>query len=369
MRIHWRWAVLSTAIVAVVFAVLALPVGGPGRRGSFALQFSTQLITWTLWLALAPAVLVCTRVAHALRVTTWRGALLHVGAGLTMAFVHSVLFAFLRWKLLVPTQDVRAVVAATVGFVYGSDLLKYILIASLFHALMFHRDAQERLLSEARLSTMLAQARLEVLEARLHPHFLFNTLNAISALIRKDPQSAITMVDHLGDLLRAALRTEPGKMVTLSAEFDLLRQYLAIQQARFSDRLSVTLTATADALATSVPQLILQPLVENAIEHGIAPREANGQVDIDASLVGDVLRIVIRDDGVGFGNGRRPNRERSGNGIGINNTKARLQELYGDEFRFDIAERAPHGTLVTLHLPTNSRHDALGALAKTGAAL
>lgn len=336
-----------------MFAVLALPVGGPARRSSFGVQFTTQIITWGLWLALAPLVLAITRRVHAMGIATLRGIVTHMGAGVCIAFVHAVLFSFLRWVVLVPQNDVRAVVAATVGFVYGSDILKYVLIASLFHALLFQRDARDRLLSESRLSALLAQSRLEVLEARLHPHFLFNTLNAITALIRKDPPSAIVMVENLGDLLRAALRGEPGKMVSLSTEYELLRQYVAIQQARFSDRLTVKISATPEALAVSVPQLILQPLVENAIEHGIAPREAPGEVIVDAWCEENQLVIFIADDGVGDGWFEGPRTNGAGHGMGISNTRARLAAVYGEQFRFDMAGQVPHGTAVAIRVPVH----------------
>jgi two-component system LytT family sensor kinase len=228
---------------------------------------------------------------------------------------------------------------------------------------MFQAETRERMVNEARLRARLAEARLEALEARLHPHFLFNTLNTISSLIRSSPQAAIGVVDDLGDLLRAALHAEPGREVSLTEELELLRRYIDIQQARFPDRLRMSVHADPEARSAFVPQMVLQPIVENAVQHGIAPREAPGTVTIEASRQGDQLRLTVRDDGVGFG--QAPPRANNGNGrgIGLTNTRARLAELYGDRFVLDIAAAEPTGTIVTIGLPFHTTPARAGAAA------
>jgi LytS/YehU family sensor histidine kinase len=155
------------------------------------------------------------------------------------------------------------------------------------------------------------------------------------------------MVGQLSDLLRAALSAEAGKEVPLAGELRLLDQYVAIQRTRFSDRLSFSVHAPPETLAAYVPQMILQPIVENSVRHGIGAREAPGSVDVQATRCGEKLRLIVRDDGVGFGNAPSSLR---GNGIGLRSTRARLAHHYGDDFAFDIRGEAG-GTVVTIDVP------------------
>jgi two-component system, LytTR family, sensor kinase len=199
------------------------------------------------------------------------------------------------------------------------------------------------------MAQAVAEARLENLEARLQPHFLFNTLNVIASLIRKNPPAASILVGQLGELLRAALSTETGREVTLADELRLLDQYMAIQRARFSDRLSFAVDAAPDTLGGYVPQMILQPMVENAVRHGIGPREAPGTVRVEACRLDGRLRLVVRDDGVGYGNAPPA---LHGNGVGLRSTRARLEHLYGGAAAFDIRATSPDGgTVVTIEIP------------------
>jgi LytS/YehU family sensor histidine kinase len=193
----------------------------------------------------------------------------------------------------------------------------------------------------------LARARLESLEGRLQPHFLFNTLNAITALIRHDPPAAEAMVGHLSELLRAALDASPGREVMLEREIELLSHFIAIQRARFEERLTVSVEMEAAARTAYVPHLILLPIVENAIRHGIAPREAPGSVWIKGSRQGDTLRLLVQDDGVGRG---APS-SNGGHGLGIRSTRTRLAALYGGAAQLRIDDTLPTGTLVTIEVP------------------
>jgi len=349
--IDWRVAAALTAITALAFALLALPVAGPARP--FSVQLETQVVTWGLWLVLVPLVFAISRRAHLHGLTHWKGIAIQVLGAMLVAFLHAVLFSVVRAALQGrATQNAGASIAAMISFVYAGDLLRYCLLAAGYHALAYQAEARERTLSEAQLSAQLAAARLEALEARIHPHFLFNTLNTVTLLIRSQPERAIRVVESLADLLRAALRVEPGREVPLSSELELLQQYVAIQQARFADRLTIRIDGAEDTLSALVPQLVLQPLVENAILHGIAPREARGIVTITSRRDGNVLRLSVRDDGVGFGrassSGSRAARD---GGIGLNNTIARLDQLYGKAAALNVVAAEPTGTLVTLDLP------------------
>ena len=203
-------------------------------------------------------------------------------------------------------------------------------------------------LRAARLEARLAEAELEALRARLHPHFLFNTLHAISTLMHRDVEAADRMLADLSDLLRLSLGTHTGQAVPLQQELDVLEHYLKIEQTRFQDRLTVQMTIDPATLDAQVPSLILQPLVENAIRHGIAPRAGAGRVEILARCDHRRLHLEVRDDGCGL-----PPAEhgRPQEGPGLANTRARLRQLYGAAQRFELAPAPGGGAVASLEIP------------------
>jgi two-component system LytT family sensor kinase len=192
---------------------------------------------------------------------------------------------------------------------------------------------------------MALEARLASLESRLHPHFLFNTLNAISTLALKGDHSAVTeTLGRLSGLLRAAL-DEHTEEIPLAREIDFLDDYVAIQRIRFADRLSVERHIAPDTLAGLVPTMILQPLVENAIEHGVNAQRQEGRVNVSAVRQNGSLIIEVRDSGPGF----LPSDAR--NGIGLTNTRARLEQLYGADYRFEYGSASEGGAAVRMTIP------------------
>jgi hypothetical protein len=336
------------AILALIFGALAVPVS-VGRDLSNLVQ--PQLFTWGLWLLLSPLVFMVAGRAHAAGIGHWKGLLIHLTAGPLIALVHTILFALLRWTITLSGRgSVENLIAAMISFGYGGALLRYALIAAAFHALAFQRDARRHMINQERLAATLARTRLEALEARLHPHFLFNTLNTVTSLIRTNQNAAVQVVENLGELLRAALRAEPGREVPLSSELQLLQCYVDIQRARFGDRISITTCIASEVLEARVPQLILQPLVENAIRHGLAPREGPGSLCIEGVKIGETIRVTVRDNGVGFGKAREFGRSQ-GTGIGLNNTAARLNELYGTRAALTIEPATPSGTIASITIP------------------
>ena len=197
-----------------------------------------------------------------------------------------------------------------------------------------------------RLEARLAEARLHSLKLQLHPHFLFNTLNTITALISVDPRAAERMISGLSDLLRLSLRNVGEQEVPLSREIEILEHYLQIQRIRFRDRLTVSLDVDPAARNALVPNLLLQPLVENAIRHGIAPRAAPGHIRIGAAVRHTMLQVCVVDDGVGNGGaGPRPE------GVGLGNTRARLRSLYGPRHRIDARGGPDGGFSVVIDIP------------------
>jgi two-component system LytT family sensor kinase len=202
---------------------------------------------------------------------------------------------------------------------------------------------REQRVAAAQLERRLTEARLEALRLQLHPHFLFNTLNAISAFVEVDPERARRMIARLGELLRRTLDGGAAAELPLSRELDLLVPYLEIQRIRFGDRLSIELDVLDGAGDALIPALMLQPLVENAVEHGVKRTVDGARVRLSAKRSGDRLRLEIADNGPGPTGG--------GAGVGLANTLARLSELYGDAHSFELRPVATGGTIVTIELP------------------
>jgi len=210
----------------------------------------------------------------------------------------------------------------------------------------YYRRFRERETQTAQLQRELITARLEALRMQLNPHFLFNTLHAISALIHEQPEAADRMIARLSELLRLSLDPSKPQEVPLSEELSFLESYLEIEKTRFSERLQVTREIEAGKETALVPFLLLQPLVENAIRHGIEPREERGCLSITARRQDATLELRVRDDGPGLGN-EQPKRQ----GIGLTNTRSRLQHLYGEQFTFELKDLAEGGLEARISIP------------------
>ena len=223
--------------------------------------------------------------------------------------------------------------------------LPFLTVAAATQAVEARTRAHERELDAARAKGQLAEARLEVLTAQLQPHFLFNTLQGISTLITRDPIAADKMLTSLSDLLREVLRRGDRREVDLEEELRVLEPYLDISRWRFGDRLTVRTNADAAARRALVPFFILQPLVENAVHHGVSSRAGPAAISIEATRSGDRLWLAVTDDGPG---GEPPD---SGLGIGLTNTRARLAELYGDRHTLEIDRPAAGGFRVRVGIP------------------
>jgi len=217
----------------------------------------------------------------------------------------------------------------------------------------YYRQFRDRELKASRLETQLALAQLQMLRMQLHPHFLFNTLNAISALLHKDADKADIMIARLGELLRTTLESAGTQQIPLRQELEFIQPYLEIEKARLGDRLKVRLDIDPEAMDAPVPNFVLQPLVENAIRHGIAPLARVGWLDIRAHRENGMVRIEVEDNGPGLSPEQQAG-ERAGTfraGVGIANTRARLQQLYGSHYQFEMKNRTTEGLTVTLLIP------------------
>lgn len=225
------------------------------------------------------------------------------------------------------------------------NLLIYWVMVSVSHALDFYGKFQEKELRGAELERRLTEARLQALQIQLNPHFLFNTLHAISALMHKDVEAADRMLARLSDLLRHALESTDEQEVSLDQELNFLRRYLEIEQTRFGERLRVDFEIAPDALSAQVPNLILQPLVENAIRHGVEPHARAGLITICGRIENGNLRLEVLDNGNGPGPGKFEE------GVGLSNTKARLQQLYGPGHSFSLGQKDGRGCRVEITIP------------------
>jgi two-component system LytT family sensor kinase len=229
-----------------------------------------------------------------------------------------------------------------------SEVLTYWMIVGLTWALDYYRKYRERELRTSQLETKLAQAQLDALRMQLQPHFLFNTLNSISVLMADDVGAARRMLTRLSDLLRGSLANGGTHEVSLKEELEFLQNYVDIEQTRFQDRLTFDMKVQPAVLDAQVPNLILQPLVENAIRHGISPRGRDSVIRIWATREDRMVQLRVTDNGVGCSSDLARIFAR---GIGLSNTKERLNQLYGPDHRFEIATEAGKGFAVTIVIP------------------
>lgn len=231
---------------------------------------------------------------------------------------------------------------------YCNHLLGYSILVSVVFLFDQYRDSQRRQIATARLESKLAQAQLGNLRLQLQPHFLFNALNTISTVMYEDARAADEMIARLSDLLRLTLASSQAQEVPLADELEILDRYIQIMRARFEDRLTVSVDVERGAETALVPQLILQPLVENSIRHGVDPATSTVRVSVQARRENGSLRLEVRDRGPGIEGGREA---AMGKGIGLTNTAERLGHLYGAGQRLDIGNDPEGGLVVTVELP------------------
>jgi two-component system, LytTR family, sensor kinase len=338
------------------FTMVQLLLGywGKGLNLSIHEAFLSGLATWYPWVVFAPMI-------DAL----WRRYPFE-GSGLRRSIIihlcvtpfFGLVWTLARWGAsFIPAIDPMPLdFTWTMVAHFPLWFLSYWVIVTVRQATYNYGRFREREVRASLLEAKLAQAQLEMLKMQLHPHFLFNTLHAISTLIHKDPDAADEMVAQLSDLLRMTLATIGIHEVPLQQELEFLARYLEIQKTRFQDRLEVTLDIPPETLDVRVPNQVLQPIVENAIRHGIDARSGQGLIEIRARATDHMLELTVRDDGPGLRSEVRldvqpDNAPRDGRGIGLANTRARLRELYGPASTLHLGNHPDGGAIVTLSLP------------------
>lgn len=239
------------------------------------------------------------------------------------------------------------------GFSIYPGIMIYWVVVSITQAMSYYDRFRERELAASRLETRLAKSKLEALKMELDPHFLFNTLNSISVLMKRDVATADKMLSNLSGLLRYVVQGRETHEVTLEEELNFLKRYLDIQKIRFSDRLTVEYSVDNDVLDALLPNLILQPIIENSIVHGITQVPGDGRITFCATKKGEKLMIQVTDNGPGLGS-----RKSDGSGgIGVANTRARLEQMYGVHQRFELETREEGGARVSIEIPYKRRSE------------
>jgi two-component system, LytTR family, sensor kinase len=352
-RFWWKWVLITAGwtLFAFFFASeVVVSRAYAGRPASIGRALAIWLICAFLWLAATPLVLWLGRRFPLERQRWLTSVLIHLGAGAGVSFL------LLGWYVLITSwlgleagrQSFLQAFRAQLVVSFHSEVLTYWMVIGLSHGIDYYRKYRERELRALQLETRLAQAQLDALKMQLHPHFLFNTLNSISVLMSEDVVAARRMLTRMSELLRASLENVGRHEVTLREELDFLKNYLEIEQTRFQDRLAVRMEIEPEVLDARVPNLILQPLVENAIRHGVAPRAQPGLIEISAARENGAVRLRVRDNGPGLQSSALENLNK---GIGISNTQARLHQLYGAGHRFEMKNANGGGLEVAIEIP------------------
>jgi two-component system LytT family sensor kinase len=341
-------------VSSTIQALMLQKVSGLEWRASNLPQLlALNLAYWYVPALLGPAIIALAQRYQLGRVPWSTQIAIHCGGAIVYSIVHTTAMAGVRAVSSMITG--RTMVLATWWTMTRREylmqldwqLMTYLCFVGLGHALVYRRESEARAVDAAQLETRLVEARLQALQRQLHPHFLFNTLNTISQLMRTDVNAADRMIDRLGDLLRMTLKTSGIQEVAVKDELEALQKYLEIEQTRFGSRLSVTTHVEVSVLDALVPNLLLQPLVENAIRHGIAPHVRPGSITIEAEQRSGRLHLRVRDSG----DGPPPDRLTALNhGVGLANTRARLDHLYPRAHEF-VFSKQDAGFCVRVSIP------------------
>jgi two-component system, LytTR family, sensor kinase len=353
-RFSWKLALVVWTVIVIGFTASNFAMYAVKEMPIPLWQVFYWVATeWYLWALLAPAILLLTCKVPITRASWRRWLPVHLLGAITAIFLHETLYVllerFAQSDLNAPTELSRHLLLYYTKRT-PFDLLVYCTLVGIGMGGSLYRRAQERERRATQLESQLTKAQLDVLRNQLQPHFLFNTLNTISSLVHSDVEAADRVVSRLGDMLRLSLQHDGRHEVTLREELDFLGHYVEIQRSRFRDRLSVSVVVPPALLDGQVPTFILQPLVENAIRHGIEPRTAPGQVEVRASRDGEQLVLEVADNGPGLVD-PPPGGSGNGRGIGLTNTRARLLQLYGDRQAITLANRPEGGVMVRLEIP------------------
>ena len=311
-----------------------------GGKMNWRDSFFWEVPRWCLWAFLAPLVTAIAQRYPWRKDRAARTITIHIVSAIVISAVHLVLFVLIFHSLRLSVAPAGNLME-TMQFAFPLDFHVGIAVYFLIVVLTHYSESQQRL---ARLQAELTRAQLQALKMQLHPHFLFNTLNSISSYLHTDVEVADEMIGRLGDFLRMTLQNPATQEIALEREVEFLKEYLAIEHLRFQDRLQTEFSIDPETRSALVPNLILQPIAENAIRYGISANPNPGKLRITSKRMNDELQIKIEDNGPGM---PREMRE----GIGIVTTRERLDHLYGSSARLEWINQSDGGAAVTLRIP------------------
>ena len=350
--VRWPFVLLVATILGIVSSTLAaqfaLSMGKPPASWRSIVVLNCSY--WYVWALFTPLIVWLSQHFRLERRGLLLAILIHLPSVALFSFAHIAIMGGVQWWLAASAgryfswwEEVKR--SALMNFDW--EMMTYWAIAGLSHAVLYYRESRDRELRASQLETKLIEAQMATLRQQLQPHFLFNTLHAISTLMHRDVEAADRTLMRLSDLLRMTLENVGQQEVTLQTELDFLSKYLEIEQTRFQDRLSVRYEVDPETLDAEVPRLILQPLVENAIKHGVSPRVGHGIIEIVARREEDRLCLEVRDNGVGLSGSAR---SQFRSGVGLPNTRDRLECLYGDAQALEFSE-GNGGLTVRMRMP------------------
>jgi two-component system, LytTR family, sensor kinase len=353
--------------LGVVAVWLVLSLVSASQRYADSLQTSSpvgfaeflfwSLAIWSYWALLAPLIFRLGERIPLGRERAVRATLAHFKLALLFGLSHIALFTLIGTLFNVGRQGAATTFVVEFGrgvrvFLYV-ELILYWAILGAAVARDSYRKYREREARARELEAQLGEARLRALRMQIHPHFLFNALNTVSMLVRNgEGERAVQMVAGIGELLRSSLADSPEQEVPLASELGFARRYLSVEEFRFPERLRVEVDVADELLSASVPNLILQPLIENAIRHGVARSSSAGLVRIAARRSNGWLELSVEDDGPGLPAGWRAD---AGGGIGLGNVRARMEQLYGTRQEFLIENVGPKGAAARLRIPLHRK--------------
>jgi len=338
----------------VFVAVSSTQTAPAGLELTWLQALRRAALSWTVWAFLTPFIIKVDRWLPISREAVLKRLAAQVPLSLFFTSLKQLLVSGAT-NLLLGAGPERLVDSFDASFkgTFQANFMAYWVLVFVYITFDYHKHLREHEIRTAELERLASQSRLETLRAQLHPHFLFNALNTISAYVERSPRSSRKMLEELEELLRLSLEHSEAQEVPLAQEIAFVEHYLAIQKARFEERLAAMVKADPDVMNAMVPTFILQPLVENAVLYGMSPRLEQGSVEVRAWRTNGQLHLRVQDDGPGLPEDWDPKHSL---GIGISNTRERLRQLYGERNQsFEIVSEPGRGVRVELSFPFHEK--------------
>ncbi len=346
-----KWLAITGVFTFLAVYFLLRTVMVQASRG-LTVNWPVQLLEttgWYIWALITPFILKLSSKYPLQRRRFLKHFTIHFIAFASSWFFATLAMIAVRWAANLGQYGFLEMLPAGVArSSFSLDIICYSTIVAIESALRYYRRFEKEKIRAAKLSTQLGRARLQALKMQLHPHFLFNALNSLSELMQEDSAAAQQMIENLDKFLRLTMKSRHVHEIPFEEELEFLKCYLAIEHVRFQNRLNIKMDIEPQILKVPVPNLVLQPIVENAIRHGIAPRKTPGQIEIRAMKNNGMLKVSVKDNGPGLSKSQR---KVIPGGLGLSNTRERLTQLYGDGHRFEMINAPEGGLIVTLEIP------------------